>query len=157
MSSSAVASILPLKYSRFGNRSRCSNANGHALRSPALIVSSGPLYGTSGRDGPMYGNRETGDGGRTASSGLSSVLALAIPTARRATQGQPRTSESYLHHGGREFRLGCTEDSWGTSEARVGDLRAHCGQISATLAAPRRSRQALVFFPRQSSRGNRRH
>ncbi len=38
------------------------------------------------------GNRETGDGGRMASSGLSSVLALAIPAARRATEGQPGAS-----------------------------------------------------------------
>jgi hypothetical protein len=45
------------------------------------------------------GHCETGDGGRTASGGLSPVLALAIATARRPTQDEREDSGSYSPHG----------------------------------------------------------
>src|SRR6516165_3457221 len=43
--------------------------------------------------------RETGDGDRMASGGLSPVLALAIATARRPAQGERGGSHSHSPHG----------------------------------------------------------
>jgi hypothetical protein len=43
-----------------------------------------------------FGDRETSHSDRMASSGLSLVLALAIPIARRAAQGKRRDQESHL-------------------------------------------------------------
>jgi hypothetical protein len=60
---------------------------------------------------------ETGDGGRVASGGLPPVLALAIAVAQRPTQGERGDSDSHPPHGGRECRLGSTEDPRRTSEA----------------------------------------
>jgi hypothetical protein len=46
------------------------------------------------------GHRETADGGRMASGGLSTVLALAIAATRRPTQGERGDADSHSPHGG---------------------------------------------------------
>ena len=72
---------------------------------------------------------ETGHGVRMASGGFLPVLAMAIATARRPTQGERRDSDSYSPDGSRKYGLGSTEDPRGTSEARRRGLRAHCRHI----------------------------
>jgi hypothetical protein len=100
-------------------------------------------------------DRETGDRRRMASGGLPPILAVAIPAMWRSAEDERGASDSHTHHGGRKFRLGCTENSGRASEARFRSLRAHSGEVSTTTS--RRSKQTMAGLPCQPSRGNRRH
>jgi hypothetical protein len=57
-----------------------------------------------------FGDRQTRDGNRMASSGLSTVLALALPGTRRSAEGERRDSNSHPPDSFRKFRLGSAED-----------------------------------------------
>src|SRR6266849_246124 len=101
-------------------------------------------------------HRETGDRGPVASSWLSPLLALAIPTTRGPAANQRGDSYPDPSPGGGECGLGRAQDPWGTLEARLRRLRTQRRPVSAPRATPRRSRHPLVGLPRQPPRGDRR-
>src|SRR6202043_813638 len=100
-------------------------------------------------------HRETGNRRPVASSRLSPLLALAIPTARRPAANQRGDADPAPSPGGGECGLGRNLDPRGTLEARLRRLRTQRRPVSATRATPRRSRQPLGGLPRQPPRGNR--
>ena len=103
------------------------------------------------------GDRETRDRGRVASGWLSPVLALAIPAARRSTQGEPGGADSHRTPSERELGLGRTEDPWRTAETWLRGLRTNGSQIFETPPTSQGSWQELADLLGQSSRGDRRH
>ena len=78
----------------------------------------------------------------------------------RARGGRPKLSEEVRtlirRMAYENSALGSTEDPRRTAEARLRGLRAHCRQISATLAATRQFSQTLACLPRKPSRSDRR-
>src|SRR6202011_1869844 len=105
-------------------------ADGNPPRPLLLDHPPAPLAPIVGR----AAHRETGDRRPVASSRLSPVLALAIPTARGPAANQRGDSDPDPSLGDGECGLGRAQDPWGTLEARLRGLRTQRRPVSATRA-----------------------
>src|SRR5262249_39751185 len=90
------------------------------------------------------GDRQIQDCRRLASCWLPSLLALAFSRVRWPAEGHRRDSSLDPPDGGRECRMGCTQDSRRTFETGSRRLRANRGSIPAANPPPRESHSKLV-------------
>src|SRR5262245_27395615 len=92
---------------------------------------------------------------RLASCWFPSLLALAFSSARWPAEDHRGDSSLDSPDGGRECRMGCTQDSRRTLEIGSRRLRANRGSLPAANPPPRESQSKLVVLPAESSRGDR--
>src|SRR5215472_1322906 len=92
---------------------------------------------------------------RLASGWFPSLLALAFSSARWPAEDHRGDSRLDPPDGGRECRMGCTQDSRRTLEIGSRRLRANRGSLPAANPPPRGSQPKLVGLPGESSRGDR--
>src|ERR1700693_2626187 len=89
----------------------------------------GPPCAASGPDGPMS---STSSNQRPSSDGIA-LLALAVPTARRAAENYPGDPGSDPTSGPGEFHLGSSQNPCGTAEAWLYRRRAESGSPSCKI------------------------
>src|SRR5215472_8621681 len=92
---------------------------------------------------------------RLASGWFPAVLALEISATWRPAEDHRGDSSLDPPDGGRECRMGCTQDSRRTLEIGSCRLRANRGSIPAANPPPRGSQPKLVGLPGESSRSDR--